>query len=233
MAAKPSFNDKTGVSRAVINRFMEAVAADDMAAVQRAVEKHPDAVTWRDNTRSTALHHAARGGHVDIAAFLLDHGADVNARNVDASQWDSVTPLIVASEWEKNLAMVNLLIARGADLNAATGLGETALMRAAKHAMYDVNQGQGDKVLRALVAAGADETLKNSSGQAVLDIVGTPEAAAAIREAAAQRDAAKLQKAQQEHAREQAGIENAVAGGIATPAVILSPIKLKPRTPPA
>ena len=29
----------------------------------------------------TALHYAARGGHIEVARLLLDRGADVNSKN--------------------------------------------------------------------------------------------------------------------------------------------------------
>lgn len=235
-ASRNGFNEKVGVSTAVINRFMQSVTVGDLAAVEKCIERQPDAVTWRDNAHYTALHHAASAGQAAVAAFLLDHGADVEARTTDASRWDSVTPLIIAAQWEKNLDLVTLLAARGANLNALSGQGETALMKAAQGMIYNVNQGQGEKVLRTLIALGADETLKDSSGRTAFDIAsstGTPEAAAAIREAVAQRAEANLRHAQEDRARDQAGIENAVTAGIAAPAAILPPIKLKPKTPPS
>ena len=42
---------------------------------------------------STALIHAAKGGHVSVAALLLDSGAEINARD-DVSQGRSIIQTI-------------------------------------------------------------------------------------------------------------------------------------------
>ena len=45
----------------------------------------------RDNSGRTALHYAAAAGYTDVARALVDHGADVNAKDVDG-----VTPVEAA-----------------------------------------------------------------------------------------------------------------------------------------
>jgi ankyrin repeat protein len=230
MTQKQAFNGKATPSMAVIRRFMDAAAAGDLDAVRKTVEKYPDAVNWRDKNSYTALHYAAAAGHTDLATYLLDNHADVNARTTAATAWNSVTPLIVASEWEKNLDTLKLLIARGADLNAATGMGETALMRAANHSAYPANQGQGEKVLRTLIAAGADATLTNGDERTALDItvnLGEAQAATAIREAVAAKATADAASAQQDQQTRDAAIDSAMTDGIAQPAAITPPLKLK------
>jgi ankyrin repeat protein len=59
-------------------------------------------------TRATALHMAARRGHVEIARALLDSGAAVNARDRKAD-----TPLQRAINWRKS-AVWRLLLEHGA-----------------------------------------------------------------------------------------------------------------------
>src|SRR5262249_32009955 len=63
---------------------------------------------------------------------LLQHGADVNSRNVKAdSDFFGVTPLIMNATQRNDCAEVTeLLIAAGADLNAADAAGKTALAHA-------------------------------------------------------------------------------------------------------
>ena len=56
---------------------------------------------------------AARSGQTDAIRVLLDHGADVNARET----WGGTTALMWAAS-EKHPAAVQLLASRGADLNA-------------------------------------------------------------------------------------------------------------------
>ena len=88
-------------------------------------------VSDTDPNGETALHRIADMRQVPqepaakMATLLLDLGADPNARN-----WDDVTPLHQAVR-ARNLAVVEVLLARGADANARDRLrGSTPLRRA-------------------------------------------------------------------------------------------------------
>jgi truncated hemoglobin YjbI len=70
-------------------------------------------------TRGTALHQAARRGRDDVAAVLLDHGADMEARDNKGQ-----TPLRRAVNCRK-LAIVELLVCRGANPHARDNHGVT------------------------------------------------------------------------------------------------------------
>ena len=91
----------------------------------------------------TPLHYACCLGHFEMAALLLDHNALVNAATVDG-----YTPLMMAAEAE-NTDLVNLLLSRGAKVNASLpGTLSTALHMAAR---------RGDiETVRELCRAGAD-----------------------------------------------------------------------------
>lgn len=65
------------------------------------------------------LHSAVAGGHTEIARTLLEHGADVNAR-----QADDFTPLHGAAQ-NGQMEMVELLLAYGADKGAQSANGRT------------------------------------------------------------------------------------------------------------
>lgn len=68
-----------------------------------------DSAHSRGDLLSDALYAAARNGHRDVAEYLLDQGADVNARGVfgaTALQW---------AAFNGHAGMVELLLARGAD----------------------------------------------------------------------------------------------------------------------
>jgi ankyrin repeat protein len=58
-----------------------AAEAGDLSRIRELVADTPSLVTARDGEGATALHHAALGGSREVAGFLVEHGADVNARD--------------------------------------------------------------------------------------------------------------------------------------------------------
>ncbi|KAM3824157.1 B-cell lymphoma 3 protein homolog isoform 3-T3 [Vipera latastei] len=80
----------------------------------------PASVNRRDGLLLTPLHRAVLGGHADVASCLLEHGTDVNAAG-----WLGKTALHLAAE-KKLFPLVELLIAKGADLSRKTWWKETA-----------------------------------------------------------------------------------------------------------
>jgi ankyrin repeat protein len=66
-----------------------------------------------------------------MAALLLDKGAMVDAREV-ADAESGATPLYLAAAWGRT-ALVELLVERGADVNAGTKAGVRPLAAAEKN----------------------------------------------------------------------------------------------------
>ena len=64
-----------------LDRLMEAAKRGDVGEVTAVVREYARLVNERDEMGATALHHAAFGGHCDVAEVLVKHGADVNARD--------------------------------------------------------------------------------------------------------------------------------------------------------
>ena len=75
---------------------------------------------------------AALSGHRELVALLLDNGADREARD----NGSGATPLYQASAWGRT-AVVELLIARGADVNAKNKAGGTPLQAALSNGSAD------------------------------------------------------------------------------------------------
>ncbi|MEZ4551352.1 MAG: ankyrin repeat domain-containing protein [Desulfobacterales bacterium] len=75
---------------------------------------------------TTALSEAAHGGFADVVAFLIENGADVNAKDEDTD----IDALFLAAEMG-HMPVVKILVENGADVYAETKMG-TAL-GAARH----------------------------------------------------------------------------------------------------
>ncbi|MBN8616225.1 MAG: ankyrin repeat domain-containing protein [Deltaproteobacteria bacterium] len=92
-------------------------------------------VDAKDGIGATALHHAARGGREEIVALLLSKKAKVDVATKKAKSaafFDAgVTPLHASLE-HGHLALTRQLVAAGADPQARTANGNTALFFAAR-----------------------------------------------------------------------------------------------------
>jgi len=90
----------------------------EIRRIQAMIQNSPDLVNAPSGENGTPLYQAASKGQLRVAAFLLDHGADVNARSGAAGKiYVDWTPLFVAAS-RGHKAMVELLAARGADVSA-------------------------------------------------------------------------------------------------------------------
>ena len=160
----------------------------EIARIQQMIKNSPDLINvWREGGQ-TPLISAVEKGQLKVAAYLLDHDANVNGRLGGTGD----TPLIAAADAGQK-GMVELLLSHGADINSRGGNGDTALHRAAfrgfeavtktllaHHA--DVNApGSNDgtplmaaaiydqaKIVQMLLAAGADPNIKDASGDTPL-----------------------------------------------------------------
>ena len=151
----------------------------------------------------TLLHHAAINGRVDLAAFLLDQGLDVNA--VDA---DGDTPLAGAgfsSSRSDNEQLFRLFLAHGAKpskqvansqkpLITVSYWAEPELIELLLKAGFEINKPNINSItalmaaasanahsetVRYLLKAGADPSLRNKAGKTALDLTEENESPAA------------------------------------------------------
>lgn len=70
------------------------------------------------------LHHVAEQGHVHVTHLLLQHGANVNSKDMSGN-----TALHRAA-YNNNVELVKLLFDRGVDIECADDSGSTLLHRA-------------------------------------------------------------------------------------------------------
>ncbi len=113
-------------------QMIKAAKKGDAVAVRALLGRNRSLLQARDKDGSTPLHCAAWNGHADVAAILLDAGADINDHNQNG-HWGT-TPLHAAAHGDQK-QVAALLIARGADLqaknlNGRTPLGETTVHNA-------------------------------------------------------------------------------------------------------
>ena len=103
----------------------------------------------------TALHIAAEKNLLEAAKWLINEGADLEARD-----WIGKTPLHRAA-MEHSVDVARLLISRGAKVNAKSEGGSTPLHFSA---IYN-----NLKVAQLLIDNGADKNIKDNSGRKPID----------------------------------------------------------------
>jgi ankyrin repeat protein len=139
-----------------------------------------------DPNGETALHRVADMRQAPqelaakLAALLLDRGSDPDARN-----WDDVTPLHQAVR-ARNLAVVEVLLARGADANARDrSRGSTPLRRAVSATGAGATAGTGALMVpltRILLKHGADPDACDKRGVPVHGSARNPDVRAVLDE---------------------------------------------------
>ena len=132
-----------------------------------------DIILYREGIKFTALHGSLYVHDMELFKHLILHGANIHARdNFDG------TPLHLAAAHQTNLEAANILIQRGADVNAITFEGNTPLHIAAIR--------NNPSMCEILPQKGANCHAKNRYGQTALDIAksnGYQDAASALEKA--------------------------------------------------
>lgn len=144
---------------------------------------HDDGAHDGHGDPDTALYAAARGGRVDQALALIDHGADSHALPKPDDRDQRALPVLAAVL--PDLRLLRALIAHGIDLNAAHA-GMTPLLAATRDSWH----GRPDAVMT-LLANGADPRVADGDGNTPLHHAARssdPGVAALLRDAAAELD---------------------------------------------
>jgi ankyrin repeat protein len=135
--------------------LFEAAALGEIDALQQALKE--TAVNQPGKDGFPALGLACYLGQYEASRILLEAGADANQA---ASNPSRITPLHAAMA-RQDLELVKLLLAHGADANAAQGNGVTPLHSAAHSGQLEL--------ARVLVEAGATINARMDDGRTPLD----------------------------------------------------------------
>ena len=119
--------------------------------------EHDGYVDSRGGCGLTPLHWASSRGILSAGKCLLDHGADINAREVD--DW---TPLYLClwsttSEGQAHVEFAQMLLERGAMIDARDKRGRTSL--------HEAVEGGDIQFVRLLLEHGADVNARDESGE--------------------------------------------------------------------
>ena len=164
--------------------MFRAIRKGDIGHVRAHAAKSE--IEVRDGRGATPLMHAAAFGNFETLKSLIDAGADVNARNqmdatgllwaagdpeksrlliergadVKAQSKQGRTPLMLAAMRPGNSAIVELILSKGAGIQARDRFGATALSLAARAGDLDT--------VKLLIAKGADPNLTDGVGRGAL-----------------------------------------------------------------
>ncbi|XP_069975828.1 ankyrin-1 isoform X2 [Penaeus vannamei] len=112
-----------------MNKIVKALRRGDQRAIEEKISEGFDVNTIlqeENELDGSPLHFAADEGHTSIAAFLLNHGP-----NVDCKNSKGLTPLHLAA-WGGHTEFIKLLFAKNCNTRATTNEGLTAIHLASR-----------------------------------------------------------------------------------------------------
>jgi len=141
----------------LVNVLSDATFCNDIDTVRQILAQGVELNSF-DSDGSTPLRSAILGLYPNMVKILLEAGANPSLSNDENSH----TPLIDATRRSPKAYLIcSLLIAAGADINATTDEGKTALIGAAYFGSLEIVQ--------MLLKAGADVNIKDNEGKTALD----------------------------------------------------------------
>jgi ankyrin repeat protein len=146
-------------------RVLEPAVFNDVMELSNLLLTKKPADILAENRASTVLHSAACYGNIDIVRICLDAGAGLEDRSIDGQ-----TPLLSAlrpfrldsKSCARARGIIDLLLNRGANVNARDAKGATALMYTCVHDEYS------ECCLRLLDCPGVDIEATTNEGRTAL-----------------------------------------------------------------
>ena len=135
--------------------FFNAIRSGDLEGIQKTLASVPDLLNAIDERGSTPLLLATYYGHMEAAKYLLDLGAEVDAKDSSGN-----TALMgVCFKGYENIA--TLLVNAGANVNHVNSMGATSLIYAASFNKMGI--------AKMLLENGADIHAKDARGNTALE----------------------------------------------------------------
>lgn len=157
----PDQNRKIQAFLAPMADLTSASHHGDIARVKSLLAAHADP-NAKNAESDAALNLASREQHLDVVRALLAAGADVNARGQIG---DTALIDLLRACSAKTFELTQVLLSAKADVNAAEADGVTALIAASRC--------NDPRVVRALLAAGADGSRKADNGDTAVTLAST------------------------------------------------------------
>jgi ankyrin repeat protein len=157
------YHGKPDLARLFVDRgarlsFGEACALGDLDSVKSMLAADPALLDSRSADGFPGVGLAIFFRHPEVARYLIEQGADVNAVAENRQRVAPVHAAVAARDY----ATMRMLLERGADPNARQEVDYTALHNAAAH---------GDlEMAKLLLAHGADRNARSSDGMNVADV---------------------------------------------------------------
>ena len=154
-SSRSSFQERlnTIVKQAGSGEAAMSDEAKEIQRIQKIIQNSPDLVNDRVNG-VTLLQNAAVKGWLDVSRFLLDNGADINATSQLFGQGNEDRTALQFAAESGHKTMVELLLDRGAAVDARDKFGRTALH-------FAVSKGYLS-VAKSLIAKDADVNARNT-----------------------------------------------------------------------
>lgn len=125
--------------------IFHAIRNNDISRVKALLEKDTSLVNFKDDSGRTPLHYAIITGNTGIVELLINHEADLSARNSDGD-----TPLNFALVLSRNKELIDILLERSADYDGSGIKALTMLQTSARNGLdrmfkYIIEK-EGDKL---------------------------------------------------------------------------------------